>query len=96
MVSLADTVVTMDSGYVSGSSVVSSATFSGKTLAGLGLTPTSGTIGTWTLAGTGDIVNLRVDNPVPGPLPLVGVGAAFGFSRHLRQRIQRSQVASRR
>ncbi len=28
--------------------------------------------------------------PVPGPLPLLGVGAAFGWSRRLRQRIARS------
>lgn len=27
-------------------------------------------------------------NPVPGPLPLLGVGAAFGFSRNLRKRIK--------
>jgi len=26
-------------------------------------------------------------SPVPGPLPLLGVGAAFGFSRKLRKRI---------
>jgi hypothetical protein len=28
--------------------------------------------------------------PAPGPLPLLGVGAAFGFSRKLRRRIQLS------
>ncbi|MFN9610686.1 MAG: hypothetical protein ACK546_00810 [bacterium] len=56
----------------------------------MGLTSTSGTIGTWTLVGTGDTVNVNV---VPGPLPLFGAGAAFGFSRRLRQRIQRSEGA---
>jgi hypothetical protein len=30
--------------------------------------------------------------PVPGPLPLVGVGAAFGFSRRLRKRITISKA----
>lgn len=30
---------------------------------------------------------------VPGPLPLLGVGAAFGFSRRLRCRIRRSNSA---
>ena len=30
-------------------------------------------------------------NPVPGPLPLLGVGAAFGFSRNLRKRIKGSK-----
>ncbi|MCP9886272.1 proprotein convertase P-domain-containing protein, partial [Synechococcus sp. ATX 2A4] len=29
--------------------------------------------------------------PVPGPLPLLGVGAAFGFSRRLRRRISMSK-----
>ena len=29
--------------------------------------------------------------PVPGPLPLFGAGAAFGFSRKLRRKIRRSQ-----
>ena len=32
-----------------------------------------------------------VVNPVPGPLPLLGVGAAFGFSRNLRKRIKGSK-----
>lgn len=35
----------------------------------------------------GSCVSARV-NPVPGPLPLLGVGAAFGFSRNLRKRIK--------
>jgi hypothetical protein len=29
-------------------------------------------------------------DPVPGPLPILGAGAAFGFSRKLRQRIRSS------
>ena len=29
-----------------------------------------------------------VRDPVPGPLPLMGAGAAFGWSRRLRRRIQ--------
>jgi hypothetical protein len=29
--------------------------------------------------------------PTPGPLPLLGVGAAFGFSRNLRKRIKTNQ-----
>ena len=31
---------------------------------------------------------VRDSNPVPGPLPLMGAGAAFGWSRRLRRRIQ--------
>ena len=30
--------------------------------------------------------------PAPGPLPVLGAGAAFGFSRKLRKRIQESRV----
>jgi hypothetical protein len=30
---------------------------------------------------------------VPGPLPLFGIGAAFGFSRRLRNRIKGSRLA---
>jgi hypothetical protein len=34
------------------------------------------------------IDNLTIGRPVPGPLPLLGVGAAFGLSRKLRKRIK--------
>jgi hypothetical protein len=78
--------------YVSGDPIVSSSTAPGKTLADLGLTTSSGTLGTWTLASTGDTISVKVFNPVPGPLPLLGAGAAFGFSRRLRQRIQRCKA----
>jgi len=30
------------------------------------------------------------DTEVPGPLPLLGAGAAFGFSRRIRSRIKAS------
>lgn len=33
-------------------------------------------------------VALTVGTPVPGPLPLMGAGMAFGFSRKLRQRVK--------
>lgn len=84
----------IDSSYIFGTPIISKAIFNGKTFADIGLTPTSGLLGTWTIAGTSETITLKVANPVPGPLPLVGVGAAFGFSRRLRQRIQRSQAAA--
>lgn len=31
--------------------------------------------------------------PAPGPLPLLGVGSAFGFSRKLRRRLQASRLS---
>lgn len=79
-----------DSSYVLGTPIISSATFNGKTLADFGLTPSSGLLGTWTLDGTSESINVRVFNPVPGPLPVLGAGAAFGFSRRLRRRINAS------
>jgi MYXO-CTERM domain-containing protein len=80
----------IDSTYVSTTPIVSSATFNGQTLASLGFT-TTGLIGTWSLTGTSETIQMFVGNPpaaaVPGPLPLLGIGAAFGWSRRLRKRI---------
>ena len=48
-------------------------------------------IGTWTLDGTGESIQVVLGAPepevVPGPLPLFGAAAAFGWSRKLRKRI---------
>jgi hypothetical protein len=80
----------IDPAYLSTTPIVSSATFNGKTLASLGFT-TTGLIGTWSLTGTSDTINVFLGNlasaAVPGPLPLLGAGAAFGWSRRLRKRI---------
>ncbi len=80
---------TIDSAYISNTPIVSSATFNGTTLAALGFT-TTGLIGTWTLNGTSESIQVILGAPtaaVPGPLPLLGAGAAFGWSRRLRRRI---------
>ena len=82
----------IDSGYTSNTPIVSSATFNSTTLAGLGFT-TTGLIGTWTINGTSETIQVILGAPtppgatVPGPLPLLGAGAAFGWSRRLRKRI---------
>ena len=80
----------LDTAYVSNTPIVSSATINGTTLAGLGFT-TTGLIGTWSLTGTSETINVYLVNPataaVPGPLPLLGAGAAFGWSRRMRKRI---------
>ena len=78
--------------HSSGDSIVSSATFNGKTLSGLGIT-TTGLLGTWTLVGTGDTIEVRATE-VPGPLPLLGAAAAFGYSRRLRRSLIISQQAT--
>jgi hypothetical protein len=84
----------IDNFYVLGTPIISDAIFNGRTLADFGLTPASGLLGTWTLVGTTESINVRVVSSVPGPLPLLGVGAAIGFSRRLRRRINayRSQA----
>ena len=80
----------IDSTYVSTTPIVSSATFNNQTLTSLGFA-TTGLIGTWSLTGTSETIQMFVGNPpaaaVPGPLPLFGAGAAFGWSRRLRKRI---------
>ena len=80
-------------GYVSNTPIVSSATFNGTDLTTLGFT-TTGLIGTWQLdgvIGSDGQINVVIGAPsaaaVPGPLPLLGAGAAFGWSRRLRKRI---------
>ena len=75
----------------------SEAVFNGKSLTDFGIT-TSGLLGTWTLQPAdgsdpytaNDTINLIAGPPsaaVPGPLPLFGTAAAFGWSRRLRKRI---------
>ena len=80
----------LDPAYNFADPIVSSATFNGTTLASLGFT-TSGLIGTWSFTGTSETIQVVLGNPpsaaVPGPLPLLGIGAAFGWSRRLRKRI---------
>lgn len=56
---------------------------------------------TWSIsAGSTTILDAIQNNftqktgtPAPGPLPLLGAGAAFGFSRQIRRRIRRSSLA---
>ncbi|MDM7954171.1 MAG: hypothetical protein QUV07_13285 [Cyanobium sp. CZS 25K] len=39
---------------------------------------------------TNDLTQRIIGDPVPGPLPILGAGAAFGFSRKLRRRIKQT------
>lgn len=81
--------------YISGTPFTSSSLFPGLKYSDLGFT-TSGLIGTWTLDSTGDTIQLFATPPVPGPLPLLGAGAAFGWSRRLRRRIASPSLPSTR
>ena len=77
----------LDPSYVLGQTFSSSATFNGKSLASEGFTAT-GLVGTWTIVGTSESINVYIGPAAaPGPLPLLGAGAAFGWSRRLRKRI---------
>jgi hypothetical protein len=89
----------IDTGYTPGTPITSTATFNTTTLAGLGFT-TTGLLGTWTLQPkdgsdpytANDTIQVVIGAPppaaVPGPLPLLGAGAAFGWARRLRKRTQ--------
>lgn len=75
--------------YVQGSAISGSGLFTGKTLADLGLSATSGLLGTWTI-GSDTIEVWAGAKPaaVPAPLSLLGVSAAFAYSRRLRARVR--------
>jgi hypothetical protein len=79
------------SGYFNGTPIVSRATFNNKSLADLGFTQSTGVVGTWILTDSSDAINVVLGPPppaaAPGPLPLLGVGAAFGWSRRVRRRM---------
>ena len=69
-------------------------TYVGQTFTSLGLTPRSYTW-SWGSGGTADSITMQIGNSaapgpasVPGPLPILGLAAAFGFSRKLRKRIK--------
>lgn len=49
---------------------------------------------TWSSYGPGNgNIDAITNTYVPGPLPVLGAGAAFGFSRKLRSRIKASSAA---
>ena len=76
----------IDSTYILGQDFFSSVTFNGKSLQSEGFS-VNGLVGTWTIDGTSESINVYVGAAsVPGPLPLLGVGAAFAWSRRLRKR----------
>jgi len=70
----------------------------------IGFAPLGGTFITvrdgWTVAPTSQLSNMVNTYtqgtdipPAPGPLPLFGAGAAFGFSRRIRRRIKGARLA---
>jgi hypothetical protein len=90
-------VVALHSSYVSGSPIQGDAIFANSTLSGTFGITTTGLLGTWTLNGTQDTIQVIVGNPpasVPGPLPLLGAAAAFCYSRRLRRRVSLNRSAS--
>lgn len=83
----------LPSGYISASPLFTTAFYSNATLAGLGITPGfRGSLGTWDVVNNANVAADQVQVfVVPGPLPILGAGVAFGFSRRLRRRIASSK-----
>ena len=82
------------SGYTNGTAISGTSTYTGQTLSSLGLTPGNYTW-SWGSGATADSITMQIGNSVapgpasvPGPLPILGLAAAFGFSRKLRKRIK--------
>lgn len=77
-----------------GSSYVASSGFSFLNNTGTGagstLSPIAITAGSWQISSRADLSTFgsTIGVEVPGPLPVLGGAAAFGFSRRLRRRIQ--------
>lgn len=72
-------------GYISGDDLSGTSTFTGFTLAQLGLTP--GQIETWRWGAGGNADSLRLEvDPVPAPLPIAGAAAVFLRIKRLRRR----------
>ena len=77
--------ITLQNSFVGGSSPMAALTAAGN---GLYYGTTSGAGANGTGAVYAFDSGVRDSNPVPGPLPLMGATAAFGWSRKLRRRIQ--------
>lgn len=86
--------------YLLGTTISSSSTFTGIMLASLGM-PAFETMGPWMLldpanpSNISDTISVQVNASssgslanVSGPPPLLGLGAAFGFSRCLSRRVR--------
>jgi len=94
-------VFAIDPAYTNGSPINSNIIYNNRTLAGLGFT-TTGLLGSWQLngvSGPDGQINVVLGPPaaaaaVPGPLPLLGVAAAFGWSRRLRRRITTAKTTA--
>jgi hypothetical protein len=79
--------IVVPNGYVSGAALSGSSTFTGKTIAGLGLTP--GTyVYTWGTGGNADSLRIQIGAaPEPSTLVLAAVGGtAMAGSLWLRRR----------
>jgi hypothetical protein len=46
----------------------------------------------WSVSGAAEVDNITNTFKTPGPLPILGAGAAFGFSRKLRGRIKAARL----
>ena len=83
--------------YVQGLPINGSGSFLNRTLSSLGLSSTSSLLGTWAVGS--DSIEVwagrkpRASSSVPGPLPVLGAGAAYAYSRRLRSRLRGARPA---
>jgi hypothetical protein len=88
-----NTTATSSSGTCSGNQLVNSCAGAGNPpplsfAFGVETSTISNNISGISSQGIQAIQNAFTQQPVPGPLPMLGAGAAFGFSRKLRQRLK--------
>ena len=88
--------VVLSGSYEQGMPIVGSGLMSNITLSEIGFKSTSGLLGSWTV-GSDSIEVWAGRKPrasaVPGPLPVLGAGAAYAYSRRLRSRLRGAQSA---
>ena len=79
-------VFTIDASYALGTPIAASGILTGKTLSGLGLSTTSGLLGTWTFnSNPSETIQLWAGPAASGA---GSTAAAFSFSRRLRSRLR--------
>lgn len=80
-------------GYQSGDPLSAQIIFSRESFASLGMIP-GVYIWSWGSGADADNLTLKVEPtipPVPGPVPLLGAGAALSWTRRLRRRLKQAQ-----
>lgn len=86
--------IVVPDGYVSGTSLSATDTYSGQTFASLGLTPGTYTY-TWGTGADADSLTVQIGSPTPEPSTLVGGTLGIALALGCAWRRQRRRVAAR-